>query len=190
MDHQSAADVLDHTHDVRRNARNHLRAFWFPLVVFGSITLFSAAVVVLAGDEALAVYWPVVGTGGAVLTGWYYHRRQRRLGLLGSPTPYIVTAAGIMVGAMLAGGLGAQWGSGLAGAVGPTMVAAAGYFVFARLERSMILATLAAALFALALGVALSGMETEPATAFLAVASGAASLATGVGQRLWTTDPR
>jgi hypothetical protein len=67
-----------------------------------------------------------------------------------------------MVGAMLAGVLGSEWGSGLAGAVGPSMVVAAGYFVFARLERSATLAALAAIMLALAVGVASPAWTRNP----------------------------
>lgn len=188
MDQHVAAETLEQVEGVRRSARSDLRAFWFPLVLFGSLTLLSAAVVALAGGEALAVYWPVAGTLGAVATGWYYHRREQRLGLLGPAGAYIATAVAILLGTNLAGGIGSQWGSGLAGAVGPAMVAAGGYFVFARLERSVILSALAAILLALAVGVALSHTDAESATVFLAVASGVASLGTGIGQRLRSSD--
>ena len=190
MDQQLAAETLERVQSVRRSARSDLRAFWFPLLVFGCVTIMSAAVVAVAGAEALAVYWPVAGTAGGVLTGWYYGRREHVLGLQGSATPYIVTAVAIMVGAMLAGVLGSEWGSGLAGAVGPSMVVAAGYFVFARLERSATLAALAALMLALAVGVAFSGMDAEPATIVLDLTTGTAFLLTGVSQRLRTIDTR
>lgn len=168
---------------VRRSARSDLRAFWFPLVLFGFITLVSGAVVARAGSEALALYWPVLGTAGGVLTGWYYARREQVMGLKGPSAPYIATAVAMMVGAMLAGLLGAQYGSGLGGAVGPTMVVGAGYLAFARLERSTALAALAAVMLALAAGVAAWGMDPEPATVVLALTTGTASLLTGLVHR-------
>jgi hypothetical protein len=183
MDHHLAAETLEQVQEVRRSTRSDLRAFWFPLVVFGAVTIVSAAVVAAAGGEALAVYWPVAGTAGGILTGWYYGRREHQLGIEGSATPYIATAVAIMVGAMLAGVLGSQFGSGLAGAVGPSVVVAAGYFVFARLERSTTLAALAGIMLALAVGVAFSGMDADPATIVLGLTTGSASLLTGVFQR-------
>lgn len=125
----------------------------------------------------------VTSTAGGILTGWYYGRREHQLGIEGSATPYIATAVAIMVGAMLAGVLGSQFGSGLAGAVGPSVVVAAGYFVFARLERSTTLAALAGIMLALAVGVAFSGMDADPATIVLGLTTGSASLLTGVFQR-------
>ncbi len=65
MDHHLAAETLQRVGDVRRRARSDLLAFWFPLVVFGCITLVSAAVVGFFGGEALAFYWPIAGTAGA-----------------------------------------------------------------------------------------------------------------------------
>jgi len=190
MEHRLAAETLERVQSVRRSARSDLRAFWFPLVVFGSVTIVSAGVVAVAGGEALGLYWPLAGTGGGVLTGCYYGRREHRLGLEGSATPYVATAVAIMVGAMLAGVVGSQWGSGVAGAVGPSIVVAAGYFVFARLEHSTTLAALAAVMLALAVGVTFSGMDTEPATVVLALSTGAASLLTGVRHRPRTVGER
>ncbi len=183
MDHRLAAETLERVEDVRRRARSDLRAFWFPLVVFGSITLVSAPVVADAGGDALGLYWPVTGSAGGVLTGCYYGRREHQLGLMATPTAYIATAVAILVGATLAGVLGSRWGAGLAGAVVPSMVVAAGYLVFARLERSTTLAGLSAVMLALAVGVAFSGMDSEPATIVLALTSGAASLLTGLAHR-------
>ncbi len=183
MEYQLAAETVDRVQHVRRSARWDLRAFWFPLVLFGFITIVGGAVVAGAGSEALDLYWPVLGTVGGVLTGWYYHRREHVLGLKGPSAPDVATAVAMMVGAMLAGVLGSQYGSGLAGAVGPTMVVAAGYLVFARLERSAVLVALAAVMLALAVGVASRGMDPEPATVVLALTTGTASLLTGLAHR-------
>ncbi len=190
MDHQLTAETLERVQDVRKSARSNLQAFWFPLVMFGSLTILSAALVVVAGGEALGVYWPVAGIGGGALTGWHYGRREHMLGLKGPAAPYIATALAIVVGATLAGVLGSQKGSGLAGAVAPSMVVAAGYFVFARLERSTVMAGLAAVMVALAAGVAFSGMDAEPATVVLALSTGTASLLTGLSERLRAGDER
>ncbi|MDQ3569989.1 MAG: hypothetical protein M3396_05060 [Actinomycetota bacterium] len=184
MQDHLAAETLERLQGVRNAARSDLQAFWFPLVVFGGLTLVSAAVVVLVGPDALGAYWPVAGPVGGCLTGWYYYRRGHRMGLEGPAAPYVVTAVAILVGAMLAGALGSQWGSGMTAAVGPTMVVAAGYFVFAWLERSTILVALAAVLCFLALGVTISGMEAEAGTVVLALASGTASLGIGLASAL------
>lgn len=184
MQDHLAAETLERVQGVRRAARSDLQAFWLPLMLFGALTTVSAAVVALAGPEALGAYWPVAGPAGGFLTGWYYYRRGQRMGLEGPAAPYVVTAVAILVAAMLAGALGSQSGSGTTAAVGPTMVVAAGYFVFAWLERSTILVALAAVLSFLALGVALSGMEAESGTIVLALASGIASLGTGLASRL------
>lgn len=171
MEQRLAAGTLDQLTDVRRSARTDLQAFWFPLVVFGSLTILSAGVVVAAGVEALSAYWPLAGVAGGALTSWHYHRREQRLGLQGPAAPYIATAGAILVGAMLAGALGSRVGPGLAGAVGPALVVAAG---------------LAAVLLALGVAVALWGPDVEAATVVLAVSSGAVLLATGLAQR-WST---
>ena len=179
-----AAETLEKIDGVRRQTRADLRAFWFPLVVFGSLTLGSAAVVPAAGGDAVGLYWAIAGPAGGVATGWYYYRHQQRTGVEGPAAPYVATGLAILVGALLAGGLGSASASELAAAVGPTMVVSAGYFVFARLERSVVLAALAAGLGALAVAVGLSGMDGEPATVVLALCSGAASLLIGLFYRL------
>lgn len=183
MEQHLAAETLDRVQQLRRSARSDLRAFWFPLVVFGCITVLSAAVVAGTGAEALGVYWAVFGTAGGVLTGWHYSRREQLLGVKGPAAAYVATAIAILVGAMLAGVFGSQSGSGLAGAVGPSMVVAAGYLVFALLERSTALLALAGVMLALAVGVAFSGMDAEPATVVLSLTTGTASLLTGLSHR-------
>lgn len=144
----------------------------------------SASVVALAGGEALAVYWPIVGTADGVLTGWHYHRHQRRTGVEGPAAPYIVIAASVLVGATLVGWMGSGADSQLAAAVGPALVVAAGYLAFAWLERSPTLAALASVLAALALVLAFSGIDGEPATVILALATGVASVGIGLACRL------
>lgn len=184
MQQHVIAETLEEIHDVRRRVRSDLQAFWFPLVLFGTLTLVSAAVVARAGGEALAVYWPIAGAAGAVLTGWHYYHHERRTGLEGPAAPYILTAAAILFGTTLAGWLGSESGSELAPAVAPTLVVSAGYVVFAWLERSGALGVLASVLALLTIVVTLSGTEGEPAAVILALASGAASLGTGLACRL------
>ena len=184
MQPQLAADTLQQVERVRRRTRSDLSSFWFPLVLFGALTLVGAAVVGLAGTRALGAYWALAGPAGSVVTGYYYWRRERRLGVEGPALPYVVTAVAMVVGALLAGGLGSASGSELAAASGPNLVVAAGLLMFSWLERSAALAALAGGLAALTLALAASGVAPRQVVLVLALAFGTAAIGTGLFYRL------
>src|SRR6185295_5042421 len=96
---QDAANVLRHIESVGRQTRDLLRAFWFPLVVFGAITLASALVQLAWPGAWVGLFWAVTGPLGGMAVGRFYRARELRLGLSRPALPYILTAVGIFVGA-------------------------------------------------------------------------------------------
>lgn len=183
MEPESAAETLQEIERVRTKTRAKLRTFWFPLLVFGSLTVASTAVIVLAGAPAVGVYWAVAAPLGAIVTRRYYQRRENALGLEGRGAPYVATGIGMMVGCFLAGALGEELVSSVMAMVGPSLVVSAGYLVFAYLDGSFPLAGVAVALAAAALGLQATDLDAEQVGVLLAVGYGGASLALAIVYR-------
>lgn len=184
MQPKEAAESLVAVDRIRRQAREAQRTMWFPLVLFGALSLISAGVVVLFGGPALGVYWPIAGLLGGVMTARYYHVRDIKIGLEGRIAPYIAISGFIYIGALLTGGLGGALGNDMLAAVGPAVVLAAGYGMFAWLERTTMLAAIAGSLGLLAVGLWLSDVNPERATVILAVSSGCVLLSSGLAFRV------
>ncbi|HVF14555.1 MAG TPA: hypothetical protein VM942_08145 [Acidimicrobiales bacterium] len=174
---QDAADVLQHVESVRHQTRSLLQAFWFPLVVFGALTLASALVQWVWAGPVVGLYWAVAGVLGGLVVGLYYRSRELRLGLTTSATPYMLTAVGLMAGAFLLPAIT----SGDLQQVSSTFAVAAGYLVFAGLDRSRTLAGLAVVMVIVPILVLASGVDHPGAVNAAAV--GALTLAVGVASR-------
>jgi hypothetical protein len=177
---QDAADVLRHVESVRRQTRDLLRAFWFPLVVFGVITLVSASVQWAWPGPAVGLFWAVTAPVGGMVVGRFYRTRELRLGLSNPPRPYILTAAGIFVGAFV---LPIVTHGDLQEVVS-TFAVAAGYLAFAWLERTGWLVALALLMAAVPVVVLVTGVGHPGAVT--AAATGGALVATGLlSRRAW-----
>jgi len=174
---QDAADVLRHVESVRDQTRDLLRVFWFPLVVFGLITLASAVVQWAWAGPAVGLYWAVAGTLGGIAVGQYYRSRELRLGLSRPAWPYILTAVGIFVGAFAL----PMVTHGDLQEVVSTFAVAAGYLAFAWLERSGWLVGLALFMAAIPLVVLATGVDHPGA--ITAAVTGVALVATGLVSR-------
>ena len=173
--------TLRHVDGARRRARADLSGFWFPLVLFGGITLCSPVVALLFGGIGLGVYWPVAGVVGWVAIGWYYSRHEATTGLQGAGWPYGVGGAALVVTCTAAGWLGGP----TVVAYGPWLAVAVVYLGFAWLERSTALAALTLVLAGGVLALAWSA-PADPALVsalVLAPVYGAAFLATGLALR-------
>lgn len=175
-----ASDVIDEIGEVRRRTRARASVMWFPLVLFGVLTLASAAVVARYGGAALGPYWMVAGPAGGVATGIASWRRGTRVGVAVPVGPYLAVATLILAGASLAGWAGDALGRHTISAAGPSLVVAVGYLLFARLERSHLLGWTAAGLLALTVAVIATGIEPEPMAVTLAILHGTTLLATGL----------
>jgi hypothetical protein len=174
---RDAADVLRHVESVQRQTRSLLQAFWFPLVVFGALTLASAVVQWVWSGPAVGIYWAVAGLAGGIAVSLYYRSRELRLGLSTPAAPYILTAAGMMAGAFVLPAVT----SGDVQQVVSTFAVAAGYLVFAWLDRSRTLAGLAAVMAVVPVLVLVSGVDHPGAVNAAAV--GALTLGAGLASR-------
>ncbi len=169
--------TLSHLDDVARRTQSLLRSFWFPLVVFGTLTLLSAPVAALGGGTVIAFYWAVAGTTGGALVGWYYHAREERLGVSRSGLPFIVTGSLLFVAAFV---LPATTSGRLQEVISAFAVGGA-YLIFAWLDRSVVLAALGMAV-AVVPAVALASSLEHPGPV-VAATTGLAILVTGLAVR-------
>lgn len=167
-------ETLAELRRLRRRTRGTLRSVWFPLVLFGALSIVSAPFYAIGG-AAVGVFWLLAAPAGIVVTSRYFHRRERRLGLEGAAAPYVATGIAMALAAWLTGALG---GGGDVSTYGPPLAIAAGTLVFAALDRSAQLAAVAAALLAVAGAVALAGLDSPGP--LLAVSFGAGYLIAGL----------
>jgi hypothetical protein len=174
---QDARDVLRQVESVERQTRSVLHAFWFPLIVFGILTLLSAPVQWAWSGATVAAFWAVAGPLGGAAVGWYYRSRELRLGLSVSATPYVITAVGLLAGSFVLPMLT----TGRLQEVVSVFAVAAGYLVFAWLDRSRALAGLAIFIAAVPVLVLLSDVDQPGAIA--AAVIGTVVLGTGVVSR-------
>jgi hypothetical protein len=179
VEYRQAQDIVDEVERLRNATRSQLAALWWPLFLFGILSLASAAVIAGLGTDALGAYWTVAGPLGGIAVGLYYRNRERALGVESPSLPYILTGLGIFVGAMTAGVAGDALGSDLAAAAGPSLVVSAGYLVFALLERSPLLGAVAVALGVEAAWLWAAGGDPESIALVLASTYGTAFVATG-----------
>jgi len=180
VDRDIAALSLRGVAVARAKVRSDLSGLWFPLILFGAITLGSVPAVLLAPGEIIGAYWTVLGIVGGVATGVFYQRRERSLGVSAVGWPYIATALAIMCGALLTGWYGGLMVLPALSFFGPVVVVALGYLVFAWLERAVPLAAMALGLLGATAAVWLSGIDPRSAGLVLAVLYGATFVVTGV----------
>jgi len=169
-----AASLLEQAEHRRERAQADLDAFWFPLVLFGSLSMVAAGLSLAVGLDSLGLFWLVAGPGGGALTARHYIRRGRRLGVGRVGWPYVAVSAALMIGAFLTGGLG----TGLVQELGPVSCVACCYLGFAWIERSV-----AVACVALGMGgvIAALALLQPPATVELALlGTGALMLTSGL----------
>lgn len=184
MRQEDAVDLLDQVARVRRSTRLSVGALWFPLVLFGFLSLVSGAVSWRVGADALGAYWLVAAPIGSVATSLFYRRRERRVGLEMPAGPALLAVAVIILGAFGTGALGGALGAETLSAVGPPLFVSIGYLMFARLERSLLLGGVAAGLAVTALAVAVAGMAAAEAATLLAVVYGVTLMLTGLAYRI------
>lgn len=160
--------------------RTSLEGMWFPLVVFGALSCLSAVVSWRLGGDVLGIYWLCAAPVGSVLTGLYYSREERRVGLEMPTWHWMVGVAVIVVGAFGTGALGAVLGADMVSAVGPLLFVSLGYVIFARIERSAPLAVIAVALAVFTIAMAASGTEPNTVASVLAAVYGGSFVVTGI----------
>lgn len=152
MQISDADRLLQATHAAGRRTRSILAANSFPMILFGVLALASAPVAEAWSWPAIAVLWLVGAPLASVATGLWYRSRELEHGIAANAWPFIATAAGIVVGATA---LGIAGRGGALSYAGPLFVIGLGYLVFARLERSVLVAAMAIGVLVSATALAL-----------------------------------
>lgn len=173
---EDARAALEQVDRLRSDARADLSAFWFPLVLFGALTVLSALPAARGDGTGVAIFWAFAGPLGGIAVGMYSYWHEQRVGLSRPPAPFIVTAGALLVAAFA---LPAVTSGRLQEVVSAFAVAGA-YLVFARLERSVVLvgvSVVMATVPALALASSLEhpGAPTAAATGVILLATGLAT---------------
>ncbi len=184
MSQSSAADAVGDIDRLRQSTRADLKALWFPLILFGSAMLASTVVIAQLGVEWLGAYWGVVGPLGGAVTGLFYSRREQRLGVEGPALPYVATGIALMVGCFGVVAAGLAVDNEALVAAGPYIVISLGYLSYAWLERSLLVAVVAAGLGMVTIVLAASELSTDNMTLTLAATYGFVFLGTGLMFRL------
>jgi hypothetical protein len=152
MQTSDADRLLGATNAAGRRTRSILAANSFPMVLFGVLALASALVAEAWSWPAIAVLWLVGAPLASLATGLWYRNRELEHGVAANASPFIATAVCIVVGATA---LGIAGRGGPLSYAGPLLVIGLGYLVFARLERSVPVAALAACVLVSAIALAL-----------------------------------
>jgi hypothetical protein len=180
-----AARTLTSIRATRERTRADLRAYWYPLVVFGVLTLLSTPFFELWDGAGAGLFWLVAAPVGIALVVRHYRRRELSVGLTSAPRPYVVTAVCLVAACFALG-----FGGGIAddpdvANFGPPLAVAVAYLVYAWLERTVLLALLACALAGLT--VALAVGDIERANQIVAAADGASFVLVGLLARTWSS---
>jgi positive regulator of sigma E activity len=183
MEPQAISETLQEIDTLRRETRSALQSFWFPLVLFGALTLVAAPLCRVDDGAALGLFWALAGPAGAIAVGAFYARRDNDIGLSRPAWPYILAAIGLMAGAFLL----PLFTSGHLQEVVSTFAVAAGYLGFAVIERDARLAGVAAVLAAVPLVVL--AVAPEVACTATAAATGSVLLASGLSFRRTQLQP-
>jgi uncharacterized membrane protein YidH (DUF202 family) len=131
MDSREATELLGTTARLTALTRKARQAFWFPLVLFGILTLGSvplyaepadfgglgsvrvfrrsffdiiSAPFAGSGGHRISLYWLVSLPAAYIATALYYRRRAARTGVAGSVRPYVMTGAALLASLFLLSG--------------------------------------------------------------------------------------
>jgi hypothetical protein len=176
MGTRDAAQTLRRVEQVRRSTRSALDNAWLPFVVFGLITMGSAAFTGVWQGAGVGVWWVIAGPLGLAFTWRYYREREIRVGLFDRREHvYAGMTAGIFAAAFA---LGAAGRGDLLSDVGPTFAVGTGLLGLAVFDRKPIIGACGAAELGLAIAVTL----TKPAHSgpLMALAGGAILVVSGL----------
>lgn len=176
-----AARTLAGIRSTRERTRSDLSSFWYPLVLFGVLTMLSTPFFWLWDGSGVGLFWLVAAPAGTAAVSRHYRRRAFSTGVTRSPRAYVITAYGL-IGACF--GLG--FGGGIAGQTdiagfGPPLAIAVAYVIYAWLEDSPLLALVACLLGGLT--IALATADVTDAPQILALAYGLSFVSVGLLMR-------
>lgn len=182
-----AARTLAGIRSTRERTRSDLSSYWYPLVLFGALTVLSTPFFWLWDGGGVGLFWLAAAPAGSVAVGRYYRRRALSSGVARSPRAHIITAYGLIVACFalgFGGGIGGQ--DDIAG-FGPPLAIAAAYVIFAWLESSALLALVACLLGGLTIALATADVAAAPQ--ILALVYGLGFVSVGLLARTRTSRP-
>ena len=138
--------LLADAEGIRSRTGSLLHSYWFPLVLFGTLSVLSAPLNLIGDGRWVGLFWIVAAPLGSVATGRQSRRREERVGIAAPPLPYILTAAALILGTMVSGIGGGVTGHEQLADMGPYVFIGLGYLLFARLHRSRLVAAIAVGL--------------------------------------------
>ncbi|MDP9342381.1 MAG: hypothetical protein M3Q23_09880 [Actinomycetota bacterium] len=183
MDRGEAVEWLGAAQQLKRRTRATSRRYWFPLIVFGLITLGSTPLYVeppasgpvsssyvgaffVSSPQRLSLYWVLATAVGYLATVLYYRWRDRKSGVVASVRPFVYTGVALFVLLMLVSpgglaliGLSSRWtpwfkvGDLFIRGLTPILTVAIGLVVLSAFERSVAFAAYALAFLGVALTV-------------------------------------
>ena len=160
-----ALATLEFLDAVRTATRSRIALFWFPMAIFGCVSLGAAVVSIAWGLEAVGLYWVVVGIPAGILTAWHYQRSESAAGLTTSAVPHLLVVGVLAFGAFA---LPVVVPNDPAWAI--ALWVGAGYLAFSALERSQTIAVVA--LSFVGLGALFWQLEIPGETAWFSSLSG------------------
>jgi hypothetical protein len=107
-DGATAASMLNEVERVRGATRENLDPGWMPYLVFGLLTMVSAAFTQIGDGGSEGLYWLVAGPVGLAITWLFYRAQELRVGVVDRREHLL---AGI-VAAMVLGAIAVGWLTG------------------------------------------------------------------------------
>ncbi|MDX6691337.1 MAG: hypothetical protein QOG15_2794 [Solirubrobacteraceae bacterium] len=176
-----AARTLASVRAARDATRGQLASFWYPLVVFGVLTMLSAPTFQIWDGGGVALFWLIAAPVGTFLTIRHQRAEMLATGAVRCERSYSITACVLIAACFGLGVVGGVTGHDDIARFGPPLAISAAYLVFARLERNLRLAALASALAALTIFAAIA--DVGHASQALALGYGGSFVLLGLSER-------
>jgi hypothetical protein len=178
MDTHNASLTLAEIDRATARTRAALRSIWYPLVVYGALTLATGALDGFASATVAAVFLLVGLVAAVIAVNRYYAGRGVDAG---GGRAYLRLLVAYVVGSIVAGGIAANLGGEGAALVAQAIVFLAFYLALARLAHSVLLAAIGVGFLVLCGTLALAGPAHEVAIAQFVL--GAALVVSGLYAR-------
>ena len=182
MNADEARESLAFSEYARKRAREDMGRPWLALVLLATLSVASLSLTG-AATSPTALFWVFVGPVGAGAIALYAYRRSRSSGLDSSPLPYVAVTVGILILSYAAGKFGFAFGIPAVARFGPAVVAAAGYFALAWIERSWMVAAISFALLAVTVAIIGFDLSSQQSKALLFGLYGITLVAVGLSMR-------
>lgn len=176
-----AAHTLQSVRAARDATRGRLASFWYPLIVFGVLTMLSAPAFGIWDGGGVALFWLVAAPLGTFLTIRHQRAQMLATGAVRCERSYAITGCALIAACFGLGAIGGVTGHDDIARFGPPLAISAAYLVFARLERNVRLAVLASALAAVTIFAAIA--DVGHASQALAIGYGGSFVLLGLSER-------